>query len=57
MPSAGKWAYLDHAAMCPLPRPTADAVRAWLDEAIDSGSPIWPEWVRKMEATRTTAAQ
>jgi selenocysteine lyase/cysteine desulfurase len=57
MPSAGNWAYLDHAAMCPLPRPTADAVRSWLDEAIASGSTAWPEWVRKMEATRTIAAQ
>jgi selenocysteine lyase/cysteine desulfurase len=56
MPSAEKSAYLDHAAMCPLPRPTAEAVRTWLDEAIDSGSPVWGQWVRKMEATRSTAA-
>jgi hypothetical protein len=32
MPSAEKWAYLDHAAMCPLPRPTAEAVRTWIDQ-------------------------
>jgi selenocysteine lyase/cysteine desulfurase len=57
MPSAERWTYLDHAAMCPLPRPAAEAVRTWLDEAIDSGSPIWPGWVRKMEDTRATAAQ
>jgi selenocysteine lyase/cysteine desulfurase len=57
MPSAEQWAYLDHAAMCPLPRPTAEAVRTWLDEAVGSGSPIWGQWVRKMEATRATAAQ
>jgi cysteine desulfurase / selenocysteine lyase len=57
MPSAQNWAYLDHAAMAPLPRPTAEVVQAWLDEAVDSGSPVWPEWVRKMEATRTAAAQ
>ena len=56
-PVASRWAYLDHAAMCPLPRPTAEAVRNWLDEAIDSGSPVWGQWVRKMEVTRSTAAQ
>ena len=57
MPSAQKWVYLDHAAMAPLPRPTAEAVRAWLEEAVDTASPVWPDWVRKMEGTRTTAAQ
>jgi selenocysteine lyase/cysteine desulfurase len=57
MPSVERWTYFDHAAMAPLPRPTASAIRAWLDEAVDSGSPVWPDWVRKMERTRETAAQ
>ncbi len=31
MPAAERFAYLDHAAMSPLPRPTAEAFEKWLD--------------------------
>jgi cysteine desulfurase/selenocysteine lyase len=56
MPAASKWAYFDHAAMCPLPRPTADAVQAWLTEAVEIGNPVWGEWVKGVESMRATAA-
>lgn len=56
MPAAERWAYFDHAAMCPLPRPTADVMQAWLKEAVEIGNPVWPEWVKGVEEMRATAA-
>jgi selenocysteine lyase/cysteine desulfurase len=56
MPVAERWAYLDHAAMSALPRPTADTFRTWLTEAVETGNPVWPDWVKGVEATRATAA-
>lgn len=57
MPAAQRWAYLDHAAMSPLPRPTMDAFQAWLTEAVKIGNPVWGEWVKGVERMRATAAQ
>ncbi len=57
MPSAERWTYFDHAAMAPLPQATAEVIRTWLADALSSGSPVWPEWVRKMEGTRETASR
>jgi cysteine desulfurase / selenocysteine lyase len=57
MPIADRWAYFDHAAMCALPRPTADAFQKWLTEAVDIGNPVWPEWVKQIEAMRKSSAQ
>jgi selenocysteine lyase/cysteine desulfurase len=57
MPAAERWAYLDHAAMSPLPKPTADAFQAWLTEAVETGNPVWPDWVKRIEATRADAAR
>jgi selenocysteine lyase/cysteine desulfurase len=57
MPATKRWAYLDHAAMSPLPRPTADALQKWLTEATEIGNPVWPEWVKGVERMRATAAQ
>src|SRR4051794_1382229 len=57
MPIAEKCAYFDHAAMCALPQPTADAFQQWLTEAIEVGGPVWGQWVRGVEAARKTAAK
>ena len=57
MPIAQKCAYFDHAAMCALPQPTADAFQKWLAEATDIGGPVWGQWVRGIEAARATAAK
>jgi cysteine desulfurase / selenocysteine lyase len=51
MPVTREWAYLDHAAVSPLPQPTADAVQAWLVEAVE------PQWVKRVEDARSTAAR
>lgn len=57
MPAVQKWAYFDHAAMSPLPRPTADAFQKWLTEAVETGNPLWPDWVKGVEAMRANAAE
>lgn len=57
MPAARKWAYLDHAAMSPLPLPTAEAFQKWLAEAVETGNPAWPNWVKDVERMRASAAR
>lgn len=57
MPAAQRCAYLDHAAMSPLPRPTADAFQKWLKEAVEIGNPLWGDWVKGVERMRATAAR
>jgi selenocysteine lyase/cysteine desulfurase len=57
MPAAKNWAYFDHAAMSPLPRPAAEAIEKWLTAAVETGNPIWLEWVRDVEAMRGLAAE
>jgi cysteine desulfurase / selenocysteine lyase len=56
MPAAKNWSYLDHAAMSPLTQPAAEAFKRWLNEAVETGNPVWPQWVKEVEATRATAA-
>jgi selenocysteine lyase/cysteine desulfurase len=57
MPAAQRWAYFDHAAMSPLPRPTAEAFQRWLTEAVETGNPVWGDWVKGVERMRATAAE
>lgn len=57
MPAAKRCAYFDHAAMSPLPRPTADAFEKWLKEAVEIGAPVWGQWVRGVEQMRAAAAR
>jgi len=57
MPVVERWVFFDHAAMCPLPKPVAETLRAWLDEAVAEGNTVWPDWVRRVESMRATAAQ
>ncbi len=57
MPAAQRLAYFDHAAMAPLPRPTAEAFEKWLKEAVEIGGPAWGAWVRSVERMRATAAR
>lgn len=56
MPIALRWAYLDHAAVSPLPGPTAASLAAWAQEAAASGAVPWPTWARQVEELRTLAA-
>jgi selenocysteine lyase/cysteine desulfurase len=56
MPASKRFAYFDHAAMSPLPAPTAEAFQKWLKEAVEIGNSAWGEWVRAVEQTRAAAA-
>lgn len=56
MPVAERWAYFDHAAVAPLTLPACDALRSWAGEAAREGDVAWPEWARRVEATRRHAA-
>jgi cysteine desulfurase/selenocysteine lyase len=56
MPITARAAYFDHAAVAPLPSPSRDAVRRWLDEATEKGDPVWTTWANRMEEVRRTAA-
>lgn len=56
MPVASRWVYLDHAAVAPLPRPTAAAMRAWIDQASESGDTVWPAWQQNLNTLRQLVA-
>ncbi|MCA9237948.1 MAG: aminotransferase class V-fold PLP-dependent enzyme [Planctomycetales bacterium] len=51
-----RWAYFDHAAVSPTPRPTRAAIERWLDEAGGDGGPAWMGWAQRIEQTRRTSA-
>jgi cysteine desulfurase/selenocysteine lyase len=44
--------YLNHAAVSPLPRPVADAMRWYADDAMNWGSFHYPEWMGACEGVR-----
>jgi cysteine desulfurase / selenocysteine lyase len=56
MPVAERWAYFDHAAVAPLTAPAAETLRAFAAEAAAEGDTVWPDWSRRVEATRASAA-
>ncbi|MFI5455167.1 MAG: aminotransferase class V-fold PLP-dependent enzyme [Isosphaerales bacterium] len=56
-PVAGRWAYLDHAAVAPLPRRAAQALRAWTDEQERDGVVGWPAREQRLEAIRDQVAR
>ena len=49
--------YLNHAAVAPLPRRTADAIRHLADDCQNWGSLHYPEWLDVYEGIRKSAAQ
>jgi len=57
MPIVERVAYFDHAAVAPLPAPTRDSLRSWLNQAADEGDLAWGQWSRRIETVRQTAAQ
>ena len=56
MPGAGDVAYFDHAAVSPLPEPTRQAVRDWVDQAACQGVLAWNTWADNLEKVRIQAA-
>src|SRR5271165_735717 len=55
-PVARRWAYLDHAAVAPLPRRSGAVLRAWSLEQEENGVVNWPAWAAKIEAIRDCIA-
>jgi selenocysteine lyase/cysteine desulfurase len=55
-PVARRWAYFDHAAVAPLPRRAADALRAWTAEQEQNGVVNWRMWEEKLELFRDRLA-
>lgn len=57
MPVTQKWAYLDHAAVGPLSRPAADAMRRYATQAEEQGDAVWPDWHAAGETLRKGFAE
>ncbi len=55
-PVARKWAYLDHAAVAPLPRRSGEALRGWIAGQENDGVIGWPANERRLEAIRDRVA-
>ena len=56
MPVARHWAYLDHAAVSPLPDPAAAAIVHWAQQAAHDGSLHWPQWDLELDELRRSVA-
>jgi len=56
-PVTRNWAYLDHAAVSPLPRRSGDALRAWTEAQERDGVVRWPEWEERVEKIRGEVAR
>jgi cysteine desulfurase / selenocysteine lyase len=56
-PVAARWAYLDHAAVAPLPRRSGNVLRAWAEDQEQNGVVHWPSWERKLGVIRRDAAR
>jgi selenocysteine lyase/cysteine desulfurase len=55
-PVAERWAYLDHAAVAPLPRRAGDVLRAWAEDQEHNGVVHWPSWEKRLGDLRRNAA-
>ena len=56
-PVSKRFTYLNHAAIAPLPRRTADALREFAEDACLNGSFHYPAWMAAYDATRAAAAK
>jgi cysteine desulfurase/selenocysteine lyase len=57
MPVTDRWAYLDHAAVAPLPAPTWAALDEWARDATENGDVSCPHWHEQIEGLRTLSAE
>ncbi|QEG42363.1 aminotransferase class V-fold PLP-dependent enzyme [Roseimaritima ulvae] len=56
MPVCDSWAYFDHAAVAPLPGPTADRIHDFARQAATRGDVDWLQWSGEVEQLRASAA-
>ncbi len=52
MPVTRHWAYLDHAAVSPLPEPSAQRIAQWAQDVCHHGDVNWSRWDRTIEVIR-----
>lgn len=57
MPVCARFAYLDHAAVAPLPLPTGAAIGRWLEQAVHEGDVPWMQWSSNLTSCRQRAAE
>ena len=57
MPIAERWAYFDHAAVSPIPRPAQQAIARWATQAAEAGDTVWLQWQKRVEECRARAAR
>lgn len=55
-PVAESWIYFNHAAVCPLARPVAEAVQAFVSDTLKNGSTGFREWDSRRASARARAA-
>jgi selenocysteine lyase/cysteine desulfurase len=56
-PVTRRWAYLDHAAVTPLPEPGRAALADWAADMAANGEASWSAWQRRVEDARARAGQ
>ena len=56
-PVRGRYIYLNHAAVAPLCRPAAEAMKALADQSLESGAVYYDQWVATYEGVRAAAAK
>jgi selenocysteine lyase/cysteine desulfurase len=56
-PVAERWAYLDHAAVSPLPRRSTAILRQWAESQECDGAVRWPDWAARVEGLRSDVAR
>jgi selenocysteine lyase/cysteine desulfurase len=56
-PVARQWAYMDHAAVAPLPRRSGQALLAWAQDMEQNGDVNWLDWEKKVEEARERIAR
>ncbi len=57
MPVTRHWAFLDHAAVAPLPECARRAMGAWAEDMAGHGVAHEPHWLRRVEEVRALAAR
>jgi selenocysteine lyase/cysteine desulfurase len=57
MPVTDRWAYLDHAAVAPLPAPTVTAMQQWALQAGHEGDTVWASWNHRVGQVRQRVAE
>lgn len=57
MPVVERWAYFDHAAVAPLPRPAQQALIEWTNEVATHGDAHWSEWRKRVVAVHDSVAR